>query len=48
VKKNILILPRWYPNKEDIQLGNFIRQQALLLKDDFAIYVIYVQADSKL
>lgn len=48
VKKNILILPRWYPNKEDIQLGNFIRQQALLLKDDFAISVIYVQADSTL
>lgn len=48
VKKNILILPRWYPNKEDIQLGNFIRQQALLLKDDFAISVIYVQADSAL
>ena len=48
VKKSILILPRWYPNKEDIQLGNFIRQQALLLKDDFAISVIYVQADSKL
>jgi len=48
VKKNILILPRWYPNKEDIQLGNFIRQQAILLKDDFAISVIYVQADSSL
>ncbi len=48
VKKSILILPRWYPNKEDIQLRNFIRQQALLLKDDFAISVIYVQADSKL
>lgn len=48
MKKSILILPRWYPNKEDIQLGNFIRQQALLLKDDFAISVIYVQADSSL
>ncbi|UKN03075.1 glycosyltransferase [Paracrocinitomix mangrovi] len=43
-KKNILILPRWYPNKTDIQLGSFIQQQALLLKDNFNIEVIYVQA----
>lgn len=46
MKKSILFLPRWYPNKTDIQLGTFIRQQALLLKDDFDISVIYVQADS--
>jgi glycosyltransferase involved in cell wall biosynthesis len=45
MKKRILLLPRWYPNKTDIQLGTFIRQQALLMKDDFEIRVIYVQAD---
>jgi len=45
-KKSILFLPRWYPNKTDIQLGTFIRQQALLLKEDFDISVIYIQADS--
>lgn len=28
----------------DVQLGTFIRQQALLLKDEFHIHVIYVQA----
>jgi glycosyltransferase involved in cell wall biosynthesis len=45
MKKRILFLPRWYPNKTDIQLGTFIRQQALLMKDDFDVRVIYVQAD---
>lgn len=47
-KKNILILPRWYPNKSDIQLGTFIQKQAILMKDDFNVYVIYVQADPDL
>jgi len=46
MKKSILFLPRWYPNKTDVQLGTFIRQQAILLKDDFDISVIYVHADS--
>lgn len=44
IKKHILILPRWYPNKTDIQLGSFIQQQAVLLKDDYHVHVIYVQA----
>ncbi|MEX1001172.1 MAG: glycosyltransferase [Crocinitomicaceae bacterium] len=43
-KKHILILPRWYPNKTDIQLGTFIEEQALLMKDDFHVHLIYVQA----
>jgi glycosyltransferase involved in cell wall biosynthesis len=47
-KKNILLLPRWYPNKSDIQLGTFIQAQAILLKDIFNIYVIYVQGDPNL
>ena len=47
-KKNILLLPRWYPNKSDIQLGTFIQAQAILLKDVFNIYVIYVQGDPNL
>ena len=42
-KKNILILPRWYPNKSDIQLGTFIQRQAVLMRDDYNIMVIYVQ-----
>lgn len=47
-KKKMLILPRWYPNRKDIQLGVFIRQQALLLKNDFDIHVVYAQADENL
>lgn len=47
-KKHILILPKWYPNKQDIQLGIFIKKQALLLKEDFDISVIYVQSDDSI
>lgn len=47
-KKHILILPRWYPNRLDIQLGIFIRRQALLIKDAYEVSVIYVQADPEL
>ena len=47
-KKKILILPRWYPHRGDVQLGNFIRQQAHLIAQDFDISVIYVQAESTL
>ena len=42
-RKKILILPRWYPNAEDIQLGTFIQKQAISLKNHFEIMVIYVQ-----
>ena len=41
-------MPRWYPNKDDIQLGTFIQKQAILMKDDFNVYVIYVQGDPHL
>jgi glycosyltransferase involved in cell wall biosynthesis len=47
-RKHILILPRWYPNKKDIQLGIFIQNQAILLKNDFEISVIYVQSDENI
>ena len=43
-RKKILVLPRWYPNRLDIQLGIFIQRQILLMKDDFDFYVVYVQA----
>ena len=46
MKKSVLVLPRWYPNKTDIQLGTFIQQQAQLMATDFDMSVIYVQADS--
>jgi glycosyltransferase involved in cell wall biosynthesis len=41
--KNLLILPRWYPNKSDIQLGIFIQRQLLLMQEEFNCHVIYVQ-----
>jgi glycosyltransferase involved in cell wall biosynthesis len=41
--KNLLILPRWYPNKTDIQLGIFIQRQLLLMQTEFNCHVIYVQ-----
>jgi L-malate glycosyltransferase len=43
-KEHILILPRWYPNRTDIQLGSFIQHQAILLKENYHVHVIYVQA----
>jgi glycosyltransferase involved in cell wall biosynthesis len=32
----------------DVQLGTFIQKQAILMKDDFNIFVIYVQGDPNL
>lgn len=43
-KKTILILPRWYPNKTDIQLGIFIQRQVVLIQNHFRVIVIYAQA----
>ncbi|MCG8575077.1 MAG: glycosyltransferase [Flavobacteriales bacterium] len=45
-KQHILILPRWYPNKEDIQLGIFIRNQAKLISSHYQVSLVYVQADA--
>tara|TARA_B110000037_G_scaffold19257_1_gene20318 strand:+ start:26916 stop:28040 length:1125 start_codon:yes stop_codon:yes gene_type:complete len=38
------VLPRWYPNKTDIQLGIFIQRQVALMKDEFNYQVVYAQA----
>lgn len=45
LNKHILILSKWYPNNNDIQLGVFVKQQALLLQKKFKISVIYVQSN---
>ena len=42
--KSILVLPRWYPNKTDIQLGIFIQRQIALMRNEFRFHVVYVQA----
>jgi glycosyltransferase involved in cell wall biosynthesis len=46
-QKHILVLPRWYPNKTDIQLGIFIQNQLQLIAPYFNISVIYVQGIKK-
>ena len=43
VKKHILVLPRWYPNKSNDQLGVFIERQVDLMKEDFLFTVVYAQ-----
>ncbi len=45
-KTSILVLPRWYPNKTDIQLGVFIQRQVALMQDEFQMQVVYAQAIS--
>lgn len=46
-KKHILVLPRWYPNKTDVQLGVFIQRQIELMKDDFNFTVVFAQGIPK-
>jgi len=42
MKKKILIIPSWYPNKDNPLLGSFYREQASLLgKKDFDISVLF-------
>ncbi len=41
--KHVLVLPRWYPNKTDIQLGIFIQRQLLLMQKDCVFTVVFIQ-----
>lgn len=41
---SILVLPRWYPNNTDIQLGIFIQRQVALMKDEYQMQVVYAHA----
>ena len=43
-KPHILILPKWYPNSSDPQLGIFIQNQAQLISEHFEVSVIFVQS----
>ena len=42
-RKHILILPKWYPNPSDIQLGIFVQNHASLISSVFDVTVLYVQ-----
>jgi glycosyltransferase involved in cell wall biosynthesis len=44
--KNILHLPRWYPNISDPQNGVFVEKQIKLLSDRFNNYVLFVKSEN--
>jgi len=44
--KHILVLPEWYPNETDPQLGIFIEKHVRVIADDFKLTVIYVYGNS--
>jgi len=41
-RKNVLFLPRWYPNRYDPMPGLFIRRHALSVSGEFNVTVLYV------
>ncbi len=43
-KKHLLILPKWYPNERDVQLGIFIQNHAVLLADQYEVSIVYVRS----
>lgn len=47
-KPHILILPKWYPNITDPQLGIFIENHANLIAKEFKVSVIYVASDANI
>lgn len=47
-KPHILILPRWYPNESDIQLGTFIQEQARLMAASYQVSVLFVRHSTTL
>lgn len=47
-RKSVLVLPRWYPNKTDIQLGIFIQRQLILMQNDLDFQVVYAQGINEL
>ena len=42
-KRHILILPKWYPNPKDLQLGIFVQNQAILISELYNVTVLFVQ-----
>ena len=45
LRKHILILSSWYPNRTAPFLGNFVQQQAKLVAELFQVTVLYTVAD---
>ncbi|HQN16567.1 MAG TPA: hypothetical protein PLC90_09435, partial [Bacteroidales bacterium] len=40
--KKILIIPSWYPTPQNKLIGNYFREQALILNDNYDFFVVYV------
>lgn len=40
MKKNLLIIPAWYPTKDNPVLGSFFREQAIMLSEHFKVTVV--------
>jgi glycosyltransferase involved in cell wall biosynthesis len=46
LRKKILFLTPWYPNKYDPMLGLFVKRHAELLSENYSVSVLYVYADN--
>lgn len=45
MKKNLLIIPSWYPTKENPALGSFFKEQAKLMSENFNVCVLVGEAN---
>lgn len=45
---NILVLPKWYPSKVDLQLGVFLKKHTLAISEFHKTNVLYVVSDENL
>ena len=43
-RKNILFLPKWYPNKDDAYQGIFVHRHAICVSKFHNVYVLYAKA----
>jgi len=44
-QRHILILSSWYPTKDELFVGNFVKRQAELLATNFEVTVLHTKAD---
>ncbi len=42
MKKKVLVIPSWYPNKIDKINGSFFQEQALLMSEEFDVKVLFI------
>lgn len=44
-KPKILILPSWYPSKDNLNSGSYFREQANLMTTDFDVKVLTLEKE---